>query len=165
MKERINKTIITKRGGTIVIPNKIISKEYPSNGGDSPTPVPPSPIQEPDLYMIDVYQVVTDTYKISVDNKFLVAEGQNDVLNSGVNTIGQTDKFSLTFITPTEEGSTTIESYKCTTIEPGANWKDNYIIPGSKLVFVTPFKDTALYILSCLGARVGQELEINFSLD
>lgn len=33
MKERINKTIITKRGGTIVIPNKIIKDEYPKSSG------------------------------------------------------------------------------------------------------------------------------------
>lgn len=34
MKERINKTIITKKGGTIIIPNKIIKDEYPESSGN-----------------------------------------------------------------------------------------------------------------------------------
>ena len=33
MKEKINKTIITKKGGTIIIPNKIIKDEYPKSSG------------------------------------------------------------------------------------------------------------------------------------
>ena len=37
MKEKINKTIITKKGGTIVIPNKIIGKEYPDYSGNIDT--------------------------------------------------------------------------------------------------------------------------------
>lgn len=37
MKPKINKTITTKGGGNIIIPNKIISKEYPDN---TPQPSP-----------------------------------------------------------------------------------------------------------------------------
>jgi hypothetical protein len=49
MKPKINKTITTKGGGNIVIPNKIISKEYPENT--------PAPAEEPMLYMLKLTKV------------------------------------------------------------------------------------------------------------
>lgn len=46
MKQKINKTIITKKGGTIVIPNKIIGKEYPDNKNKN--------IEEPEFYYVKI---------------------------------------------------------------------------------------------------------------
>lgn len=55
MKMKINKTIITKKGGTIVIPNKIIGKEYPDNSNN-----------------IDIEEIA---YVVKVNNLFKNYEG------------------------------------------------------------------------------------------
>ena len=76
MKEKINKTIITKKGGTIVIPNKIIGKEYPDNSNNIDT--------EELAYVVKV----NNLFKNSEGHVFLKGEGgvtRDDTLyyNSG----------------------------------------------------------------------------------
>lgn len=60
MKPKINKTITTRGGGNIIIPNKIISKEYP--GGENNN-------KEPDIYICKItnldeasQSILTDIY-------------------------------------------------------------------------------------------------------
>ena len=54
MKEKINKTIITKKGSTIVIPNKIIRSEYPKKE------------EEPDIYTCRITNLAEASQTISM---------------------------------------------------------------------------------------------------
>lgn len=57
MKPKINKTITTRGGGNIIIPNKIISKEYP--GGDNK--------KEPDIYICKITNLDEASQSISTN--------------------------------------------------------------------------------------------------
>jgi len=70
MKEKINKTIITKKGGTIIIPKKIIGREYPNNESEN--------IEESEFYYVKILN-----FKDLFDDSKTI----NNNLGSGVYTL------------------------------------------------------------------------------
>lgn len=96
MKPKINKTIITKKGGTVIIPNKIIKDEYPNNA-PQPSPEPQiedallkvfkdANIEVPDLINYDegnnIYRLYYKSdYNHSGDVKIIYDLDYNDITN------------------------------------------------------------------------------------
>lgn len=96
MKPKINKTITTKGGGNIIIPHKIILKEYPDNEGGGNTEQEPNFLgcinSEDVIQFLDINQdgeindadvaIAADNYRPSMANDCHYTASNVDDLNS-----------------------------------------------------------------------------------